>query len=145
MSPTLGVTIAVLAAVGLGLGGRHLYLRLDRPRGMSCSLRVRAGTVPGLSHRFRAGYAGPEIGDLLWRRVAWPDPAVRIPVTAVRFESERRPARGEWLVLPATFSVFSVELPEDVTLELGVPRRHRGRLVRLLDRPDAGPGRATRR
>jgi hypothetical protein len=137
----VGIGIVVLAGTGLGIGVRHLYLRLDRPHGINCSLRVTRGTVPGLTHRFRAGYAGPELTDLLWRRVAWPDPPVRIPIPAVRFDTERRPARRERLSLPASFSVFAVEWAEDVTLELGLARRHRGRLLALLDPRGPGPRR----
>ncbi len=137
--------LALAALLGIAMGGRHLYLRVDRPRGINCSLRALHGSIPGLTGRFRAGYAGPEPGRLLWRRVAWPDPAVTIPVGAVRLERERRPVAGERLVVPASFMIVPVELDGDVVLELALPRTRRRRLVDLLSGGSGlGPG-ATRR
>ena len=124
--------LAVVAMVGAAIGGRHLYFRLDRPGGFECSLRVTHGQVLGLGSTFRAGYAGPEIPVLLWRRIAWPGEAVRIPVRCIRIDQARRPASGERLRVPATFSVLPVELADGTTLELALPRRRVPRLVALL-------------
>lgn len=134
----LGLLI-LAAAAGAVTGLRHLYLRLDRPRGFSCSLRVVHGTAPGLGSRFHAGYAGPEMDQLLWRRIAWPDPAMRFPTAAIRLDNDRRPARGERLGVPASFSIVPVELPDGVVLELALPRSRRRRVVALLEGPDGGP------
>ncbi len=137
--------LALAAVLGIAMGGRHLYLRVDRPRGINCSLRVLHGSIPGLTRRFRAGYAGPEPGRLMWRRVAWPDPAISIPVGAVRLDRERRPRAGERLAIPASFTVVPVELGDDVVLELALPRTRRRRLVDLLSGgPGTGPGAARR-
>jgi hypothetical protein len=124
-----------LAVAGLVLGGRHLYLRLDRPHGFECSLHVVRGEVPGLSAKFRAGHAGPEVEQLRWRRIAWPGPSVLFPVTAVRIDRARRPRPGERLAIPATFSVIPVELDRDTTLELALPTRRIPRLLALLAPP----------
>jgi hypothetical protein len=126
------VAVVGLAVVGAAMGGRHLYLRLDRPGGMNCSLRVVHGSVVGLGPHFHAGYAGPELDQLLWRRVAWPDPPVRFPVARIRIDRERPPRRGERLGIPASFSIVPVELDDGVVLELALPRRQRGRVVGLL-------------
>jgi hypothetical protein len=127
------VLILLAALAGVVIGSRHLYLRLDRPGGLNCSLRVVHGEVPGVGPRFRAGYAGPEMDRLMWRRVAWPDPAVRFPLAAVRLDLARRPQRGERLGVPASFSIVPVELPDGVRLDLAVPRAGLRRMVKLLE------------
>jgi hypothetical protein len=130
--------ILLAALAGALLGGRHLYLRLDRPGGLTCSLRVVAGEVPGLSGKFRSGYAGPEMGQLMWRRIAWPDPAVRFPLSSVRLDRDRRPQGTDRVTVPASFSILPVDLPDGVVLEVAVPRTGRRKIVRLLEH--GGPG-----
>lgn len=123
------------AVVGAVVGGRHLYLRLDRPRGFECSLRVRHGMVDGLSEKFRAGYAGPEIHQLFWRRIAWPGPGVHVPVTGVRLDEARRPAARERPAVPASFTIIPVDLDADTRVELALPTRRVTRLIGLIDGP----------
>ena len=130
------VVVVALAVVGLAMGGRHLYLRLDRPRGFECSLRILHGEVQGLSPKFRAGYAGPEMRQLFWRRIARPGVGVRFPVEAIRVDQARRPRAGERLAVPATFSIMPVELDPETTLELAMSSRRLPRLVGML----GGPG-----
>lgn len=143
MTSAIVVALAVAALAGLFIGGRHLYLRLDRPGGFECSLRVVRGDVPGIGSGFRAGYAGPEPGQLLWRRVARPGPGVRIPVAACRVDQARRARRGERLSVPSTFSIIPVEIDPDTTLELALPDRRIRRLVGMLS--DTGKSRRRRR
>ncbi|MGZ4678145.1 MAG: DUF2550 family protein [Acidimicrobiia bacterium] len=133
MTTLVLVAIAASAILGAAMGLRHLYLRLDRPRGVSCSLRVAHGEHPGLGSKFHAGYAGPEMDRLLWRRIAWPDPPVRFPVARIRVDRERRPAPSERLALPASFSIVPVELDDGVELELALSRHRLHRIVALLD------------
>jgi len=128
------VVILLAAAAGAAMGIRHLYLRMDRPGGMTCSLRVARGTLSGLGPRFHAGYAGPQMRDLLWRRVAWPGAGIVFPLDAIRIDRERRPLPGERWRVPASFSVLPVELDGGVVLELAVPRHRLRRLVELIDR-----------
>jgi len=135
MSGAIAAILVALAAAGLAMAVHHLYLRLDRPRGFECSLRLARGELAGLSTKFRAGYAGPEIRQLRWRRIAWPGPSVVFPATAVRVDQARRPRPGERLAIPATFSVIPVELDETTTLELALPTRRVPRLVALLAAP----------
>lgn len=142
MSTVVLAVILTAAIAGSVLGLRHVYLRLDRPGGLNCSLRVVHGEVPGLGPKFHSGYAGPEMGHLLWRRIAWPDPAVRFPLGAVRVDRDRRPRRDERLGIPASFSIVPVELPDGVVLELAVPRTGRQHIVKLLEQ--GGPGRPRR-
>ena len=142
MSTAILAAVLLAAVAGSTLGLRHVYLRLDRPGGLNCSLRVVHGHVPGLGPQFHSGYAGPEMGQLMWRRIAWPDPAVRFPLGAVRLDHDRRPRRGERLGIPASFSIVPVELPDGVVLELAVPRTGRQRIVKLLEQ--GGPGRPRR-
>lgn len=129
----VAVTIAGLA--GAFIGGRHLYLRLDRPGGFECSLRVRRGHVPGLGPKFRAGYAGPEPGLLFWRCIARPGPSVRIPLLALRMDQIHRARGGERLAVPTTFSIIAVELDAHTALELAMPDRKIRRLVGMLGDP----------
>ena len=144
MTSTIVVALAAAALVGLFIGGRHLYLRLDRPGGFECSLRVVRGELPGIGSKFRAGYAGPEPGQLFWRRVARPGPGVRVPLGACRVDQARRARRGERLSVPSTFSIIPVEFDRDTTLELALPDRKIRRLVGLLS--DTGePRRRPRR
>jgi hypothetical protein len=135
------VVVLFLAAVGAALGGRHLYLRLDRPGGITCSLRVVEGSMPGLGPRFLAGYAGPQMREMLWRRIAWPTPGVTFPLTAIRMDRERRPERHERWRVPASFGIMPVELDDGVVLELAVSRLRFRHLVRLLDGGLPGRGR----
>jgi hypothetical protein len=134
--------VLVLAVAGALLGGRHVYLRLDRPGGVTCSLRVAHGELPGLGARFHAGYAGPQLRDLLWRRLSWPGPAVEFPISAIRVDRERPPRRGERWRVPPSFSVLPVELGGGVVLELALPRHKLRALVGLID---GGPPGRTRR
>ena len=126
------IAVAVVAVAGLFTSGRHLYLRLDRPGGFECSVRVVRGELPGISSKFRAGYAGPEPGLLFWRRVARPGPGVRIPLGACRVDQARRARRGERLSVPSTFSIIPVEFDPDTTLELALPDRKIRKLVGML-------------
>ena len=128
------VVIVLTAVAGAAMGIRHLYLRMDRPGGMTCSLRVAQGSLSGLGPRFHAGYAGPQMRDLLWRRVAWPSAGIVFPLDAIRIDRERRPLPGERWRVPASFSVLPVELDGGVVLELAVPRHRLRRLVELIDR-----------
>lgn len=127
----LGLGLVALAAIGLGL--RHLFLKLSRPGGFECSLRVRSGEVPGLTHRFRAGYAGREMDAFVWRRLVWPSPPVRFPAGAVRLDQERAPSvKDHVLSVPSTFAVVAVELDDGVQLDLALSRRRRARIVAAL-------------
>jgi hypothetical protein len=138
----VSVVLAVLllaAVAGAAMGIRHVYLRLDRPGGTTCSLRVTHGEHPGLGRRFRAGYAGPQMRELLWRQLAWPGPGVAFPLDAIRVDRERPPARGELWQVPPSFSILPVDLADDVVLELAVPRHRLRKLVALIEsgRPGA--------
>ena len=131
----MSVVLALVVLVGLAggaMGIRHVYLRLDRPGGVTCSLRVARGELSGLGPRFHAGYAGPQMRDLLWRRVAWPGPGITFPLDAIRVDRERPPARGERWQVPASFSILPVDLADGVVLELAVPRHRLRRLVALM-------------
>lgn len=132
MTIAIVVAVAGAALVGLLIGGRHLYLRLDRPGGFECSLRVRRGEVPGLGPEFRAGYAGPEPGQLFWRRVARPGPSVHVPLSALRVDQAHRARRGERLAVPSTFSIIPVQLDPDTELDLALPDRKIRRLIGML-------------
>lgn len=133
--------ILVLGIVGLLIGGRHLYLRLDRPKGFECSLRVCHGTVAGLGPKFRAGYGGPEVEQLLWRRIAWPGPRVHIPIAGIRLGDARRPAARERPAIPASFTVIPIDLDVDTRIELALPTRRVTRLVGLIGGPGSAPPR----
>lgn len=128
------LTVIALGAVGAGaLGLRHVYLKLSRPRGFECSLRVHTGDVPGLSRRFRAGYAGREMDAFVWRRIAWPSPPVRFPATAVRLDQEYAPSVRDHIVsVPASFAVLAVELDDGTRLDLALARRKRSRIISAL-------------
>ena len=128
------VVIVLLAVVGAAMGIRHLYLRMDRPGGITCSLRVAHGTMPGIGPKFLAGYAGPQMRDLLWRRVAWPGPGVVFPLDAIRLDRERRPRPGERGRVPTSFGILPVELGDGVVLELAIPRYRLRRLLTLIER-----------
>ncbi len=131
-SVVLGV-IALAAIAGFALGGRHLYLHATRPRGFDCSVRIAEGEVPGLTKRFRAGYAGREMDTFVWRRLAWPSPPVRFPATAVRLDEERAPGlRDHLLSVPASFAVVPVTLPDGCRIDLALPRRKRDRILAAL-------------
>lgn len=131
----------VLGMIGMLVGGRHLYLRLDRPKGFECSLRVRHGAVAGLGPKFRAGYGGPEIQQLLWRRIAWPGPRVHIPVAGIRLGEARRPGGRERPAIPASFTVIPIDLDADTRIELAMPIRRVPRLVGLIGGPGTDPPR----
>lgn len=134
---TMVITAIVVGALsGVLIGGRHLYLRLDRPKGFECSLRVSRGTVDGLGPKFRAGYAGPEMAQLFWRRIAWPSPGVHVPVAAVRLAEARRPATRERPAIPASFTVIPVDLDPQTQVELALPARRVTRLIGLIDGPE---------
>jgi hypothetical protein len=124
------VVVGIVALAAVALGARHVYLKVSRPRGFECSLRVVRGAVPGLSHRFRAGYAGRELDAFVWRRLAWPSAAVRFPATAVRLDQEWAPSvKDHVLSVPASFAVVKVELDDGVVLDLALARRRRARIV----------------
>jgi hypothetical protein len=125
--------VALVAIAGLALAGRHLALRLTRPGGFECSLRVVSGDVRGLGSRFRSGYAGPELDGFVWHRLVWPSGAVRFPATAVRLDEEHAPSRRDHVVsVPAHFAVVPVVLPDGTHLDLALPRRRIDRVVRRL-------------
>ncbi len=128
------VVVVFVAVTGAAVGIRHLYLRMDRPGGITCSLRVAHGSLPGLGPGFHAGWAGPQMRDLLWRRVAWPGPGIVFPLDAIRLDRERRPQPGERWRVPASFGILPVELADGVVLELAVPRHRLRRLVDLIER-----------
>lgn len=133
MGVVIVVVIALVALGALALGMRHLFLKASRPHGFECSLRVRTGDVPGLTHRFRAGYAGRELDGFVWRRLAWPSPPVRFPATAVRLDEERAPAvRDHILSVPASFAVVPVELDAETRIDLALARRKRNRITAAL-------------
>jgi hypothetical protein len=133
MGTVIVVGLALLVLAAIALGGRHLYLKVSRPRGFECSLRVAAGDVPGLSHRFRAGYAGREMDEFVWRRLAWPSAPVRFPATAVRLDREWAPSvKDTVLSVPASFAVVKVELEDGVELDLALARRRRARILAAL-------------
>ncbi|MBK5289299.1 MAG: DUF2550 family protein [Acidimicrobiia bacterium] len=131
--------LALGAIAGVLIGGHHLYLRLDRPGGFECSLRVTRGTVDGLGPKFRAGYAGPEVEQLLWRRIAWLGSGVRVPITGVRLAEARRPASRERPALPASFTVIPVDVDAETRVELALPTRRVARLVGLITGPEPRP------
>jgi hypothetical protein len=107
---------------------------------VTCSLRVARGDLAGLGPRFHAGWAGPQMRDLLWRRLAWPGPGITFPLTAIRVDRERPPLRRERWQVPASFSILPVELGDGVVLELALPRHRLRRLVGLIDGgPTTGP------
>jgi hypothetical protein len=135
------VVLIVVAGLGAATGIRHIYLRIDRPGGLTCSLRVTHGEMTGLGPRFLVGYAGPQMGALHWRRLAWPGPAVLFPMTKIRIDRERPPTPGERWRVPPSFSILPVDLADGVTLELAVPRRKLRRLVDLLGDGPGGTGR----
>jgi hypothetical protein len=136
-APVVGTVILLVlglfALAAVLLGGRHAYLKLSRPRGFECSLRIVTGEVPGLSHRFRAGYAGREMDAFVWRRLAWPSAPVRFPATAVRLDQEWAPSvKDTVLSVPASFAVVKVDLDDGVELDLALARRRRARIVAAL-------------
>lgn len=125
--------IALAGLAGVVLGARHIYLRASRPRGFECSMRIAEGEVRGLTHRFRAGYAGREMDTFVWRRLVWPSPPVRFPAAAVRLDEERAPGlRDHLLSVPATFSVVPLTLADGSRIDLALPRRKRDRVVAAL-------------
>ncbi|MGZ6977854.1 MAG: hypothetical protein ACXVJW_07085 [Acidimicrobiia bacterium] len=133
MSVVIVVVIALVAVGATALGLRHLYLKAARPHGFECSLRIRSGEVPGLTHRFRAGYAGRELDGFVWRRLAWPSAPVRFPATAVHLDQEWAPSvRDHLLSVPASFAVVAVELDDDTRVDLALARRKRERIIAAL-------------
>lgn len=133
MGAVILVVVGLLAVAATVLVLRHIFLKVSRPGGFECSLRVERGEVPGLTHRFRAGYAGREMDGFVWRRLAWPSAAVRFPATAVRLDEEWAPSVRDALVsVPASFSVVMVELDDDTRIHLALARRRRQRIVAAL-------------
>jgi hypothetical protein len=127
------VVIALAALAGAALGTRHLYLKAVRPRGFECSLRVAEGDVPGLTPKFRAGYAGREMDGFVWRRLAWPSPPVHFPASSVRLDEERAPGHRDHLKsIPASFAVVPVVLNDGSRIDLALARRKRDRIVAAL-------------
>jgi hypothetical protein len=127
------IALGLVAVVAAALASRHIFLKVSRPKGFECSLRVRSGDVAGLTNRFRAGYAGREMDVFVWRRMAWPSAPVRFPATSVRLDQEWAPSvRDHVLSVPATFSVVVVELDGDLRLELALPRRRMKRIIAAL-------------
>jgi hypothetical protein len=133
MGPVVISVLAIGAVAGMAIGLRHLFLRASRPRGFECSLRVAHGDVPGLTGRFRTGYAGREMDSFVWRRMIWPSPPVRFPASAVRLDEERAPSVRDHVVsVPAHFAVVPVMLEDGVRLDLALSRRKRDRVVAAL-------------
>ena len=133
MGSVVIVALVLAAVAGIALGLRHLFLRVSRPKGFECSLRVASGDVPGLTHRFRSGYAGRELDSFVWRRMIWPSPPVRFPATAVRLDEEKAPSMRDHMVsVPAHFAVVPVTLADGVRLDLALSRRKRDRVVAAL-------------
>ncbi|HEY7439442.1 MAG TPA: hypothetical protein VIC35_08595 [Acidimicrobiia bacterium] len=133
MGTVLAIAVVLVAVLGLALGGRHLLLKALRPGGFECSLRTLSGERPGLSDRFRAGYAGRELDNFVWRRIIWPSPKVSIPAAAIHFEEQRPPGRRQHLFsLPASFAVIPVELPDGTVLELALSQRRLDRVIAVL-------------
>jgi len=126
------VPLLAIAAAGAAIGIRHVYLRFDRPGGTTCSMRVARGAHEGLGPRFHAGYAGPQMREMLWRRLAWPGAGVTFPLSAIRLDGERPPAPRERWSVPASFSILPVELDDGVVLELAVPRHRLRKIVGLI-------------
>ena len=132
---------SLVAAAGAAIGIRHLYLRLDRPGGVTCSLRVAhgdaAGTRAPVPRRLRRTADAATCSGAGWRG---PGPGIVFPVD--RDPGRPRTAarcRGERWRVPASFSVLPVELADGVVLELAVPRHRLRKLVALID---GGPVRA---
>lgn len=133
MGSVVLAAVFVLALAGAAIGMRHVFLRVSRPKGFECSLRVASGELPGLSRRFRSGYAGRELDGFVWRRMIWPSPAVRFPATAVRLDEEKAPSVRDHVVsIPAHFAVVPVTLADGVRLDLALSRRKRDRVVAAL-------------
>jgi hypothetical protein len=133
MGAVILVVVALGAIGGAAVGLRHIFLKLSRPKGFECSLRIRSGEMDGLTKRFRAGYAGREMDTFVWRRMAWPSPPVRFPATAVRLDEERAPSvRDHILSVPASFAVVAVELDDGTTIDLALARRRRERIIAAL-------------
>ena len=142
MAGVVFALVALAALAGIAIGGRHIYLKLDRPGGFECSLRVANGEVDGLTAKFRAGWAGREGDTFMWRRIAWPSPAIRFPATSIRLDDERAPSVRDHLVsVPAHFSVVPVDLPDGVQLDLAFARRKLPRILAIV----GGQGPAPRR
>lgn len=133
MGSLILVVVAVAALAGLALGGRHVYLRASRPSGFDCSMRIAAGEVPGLTRRFRAGYAGREMNTFVWRRLSWPSAPVRFPAAGVHLDEERAPGLRDHLIsVPASFAVVPVTLADGCRIDLALPRRKRDRIIAAL-------------
>jgi hypothetical protein len=127
------VVVALIALSAVAIGLRHVYLKLARPGGFECSLRIAEGEMPGLSRRFRAGYAGREMDAFVWRRMAWPSAPVRFPATAIRLDEERAPSVRDHIVsVPASFAVVVVALDDGTRLDLALARRRRSRIIAAL-------------
>jgi hypothetical protein len=127
------VVVALIALSAVAIGLRHVYLKLARPGGFECSLRIADGEMPGLSRRFRAGYAGREMDAFVWRRMAWPSAPVRFPATAIRLDEERAPSVRDHIVsVPASFAVVVVALDDGTRLDLALARRRRSRIIAAL-------------
>ena len=110
-------------------GIRHLYLRLDRPGGMTCSLRVAHGSMPGLGRRSTPATPGRRCATCSGAGSPGPARGVVFPLDAIRVDRERRPLPGERWRVPASFSILPVELGDGVVLELAIPRHRLRRLV----------------
>jgi hypothetical protein len=133
MTTVVVAVLAVGAVVGRWIGMRHRFLRASRPKGFECSLRIASGEMPGLTHRFRQGYAGRELDAFVWRRLIWPSPPVRLPATAIRLDEERAPSVRDHVVsVPAHFAVVPVMLEDGCRLDLALSRRKRDRVVAAL-------------
>ena len=133
MGTVILIAVGLVAVAAAAIASRHIFLKVSRPKGFECSLRVRHGDVPGLTRRFRAGYAGREMDQFVWRRMAWPSAPVRFPATAVRLDQEWAPSvRDHVLSVPATFSVVVVELDTGIRLDLALPRRKMQRIIAAL-------------
>ncbi len=132
MGTVILVVIGLVAAAGAAVGLRHIYLKVSRPKGFECSLRIRTGEVDGLTKRFRAGYAGREVDSFVWRRMAWPSPPVRFPAAAVRLDDRAPSVRDHILSVPASFALMTIELDDGTQIDLALARRRRERIIAAL-------------
>ncbi|HEY7136565.1 MAG TPA: hypothetical protein VIB48_16045, partial [Acidimicrobiia bacterium] len=90
----------VVAVFG-GAGALVYYrrrLHRTHPDGIECSLRVVEGSIPGLSTRWRGGFARFHDGTMTWTR--WWVPARPVEIQVEPFASTERAVHGAeaWIV-----------------------------------------------